>query len=208
MNTKITVLLGALALNAMADNAETIAFTGLFEGQGVDAATSQQYVDCLQSEWLQKGAFALVKTEDIQKIAPSGECNSACGKELGADLVVSGSIAASKFGYVVSLNMLDVNSQTNERIDWNVIGNKKDLLGDGCKNGAGIVYNYQVTPQAKVAVKLPASYNAENTRDRGLQGGINNDLILVKERAQAERSKAMNQKNPDAQGTGGEKGGH
>lgn len=207
MQKKLAFILSAFALPALADQAQTIAFTGLFEGQGVDAATSQQYVDCLQAEWLKKGAFALVKSEEIQSAASGGECGATCGQNLGADLVVSGSIATNKYGYLVSLNMLEVSTGKTERIDWNVIGDKKDLMNDGCKNGAAVVYNYQVTPDAKVAVKLPSNYNAEKSRDHGMEGGVNNDLILVKERAQAERAKAMNQKNPDSKGSGGEKGG-
>lgn len=207
MNGKISLFLGAMSLSVYAESAQSLAFASLLQGPGVDGATAQQYLDCLQAEWRQKAAFELSSAEDVREASQGGECGVECGKILGVDLVVSASLSTSKFGYTVTMNMLEVESGKTDRIDWNVIGTKKDLMLDGCKNGAAVVYNYQVTPDAKVAIKLPAGYNAETARDQGLKGGINNDMILVKERAAAERGKAMNQKNPDSKNTGGEKGG-
>lgn len=214
MRTTLLPLLMCSSL-ALADDSMTAVFLGLVPGNQVDQSLAHQYSDCLRSTMQKRGAISFIDNSTLDKptdlLLSSGTdgcdliCQSALARSVSADYVISGILEKSLTGYRSILQISYADSALKpEKIDWQIIGNDKDLFDDGCKNGGGVIYTYLATPEAKVHLKLPEGYNYEHVRDQAINRSDVYKLVQIL-REKEERNGAMSKKNPDASTSGGEK---
>lgn len=193
----------------------TTVFLGLTPTNGMDKNLAEKYTGCLQGIMQSRGAITFIDNSTLDKsvdlLLSSGadgcdlNCQSALARSANADHVIAGSIEKNQIGFKTTLQIAYADSAKKpEKIDWIIVGKDKDLLGDGCKNGGGVIYNYLATPEAKVKLALPEGYNYEKVRDQAINRG---DVYKLVEqlRAKEARDGAMDQKNKDGATAGGEK---
>lgn len=200
---------------ALAQDSMSALFLGLKPSAELSADLAQKYGNCLRDTMQKRGAFSFldlqsVETDKLQKFQNANDsckldCQSALVRTLGVDYVISGQLEKIAYGYRSSLQIIYADSaKESAQIDWNIVGSEKDLFGDGCKNGGGVIYNYLATPEAKVRLKLPPGYNYELIRDQAINRSDVYKLVQIL-REKEERDGALSKKNPDASKSGGEK---
>ncbi len=174
-------------------------YMGMNAGTGVDASLVQKYSQCIATELRTRGALTLVLPSQ-DKLNQS--CNTSCldqnKQSEGANQALSAEVRKDPNGYKVVLMVST--AQGSYSTDWLVVGDSKALLGDGCKNGAGIIYNSLATPPRKASAK--SNGNAEKIRDRGMSANPNIFGIIEEERAAASRGGAASNTNPDSDKSG------
>jgi hypothetical protein len=194
------VTLGAAALIYAQETVPGVTyFSGLTGTQGVDQTLASQYATCLTKELSSRGAVQLSLASPSEWGAP---CNSNCLQEArqsaGINRAFSGELRKNANGFQAVLRFEGAGvTQT----DWMIIGDTKQLMSDGCKNGAGVIYNALITPPRK-NIQPPPGYQAEVERDRGMNANVDVFEKVEADRAKASRGGASSNTNPDSDKSG------
>jgi hypothetical protein len=200
----------ALGTAAMAMETLDAAYFGLVGADGVSEQVATKYSQCLQNTMSSRGAVAFVASESVldymNNLKSDDGCDRACQSKLAEKLdvegVLSGSLKKNKDGFMTTLQIIRPDSNAKvEIISWQIVGTEKELMADGCKNGAGVVYNYLATPPTVEHPRWPKGFDLVKARESALNKG--DVMKLVEElREEASRGNAMNNTNPDADKSG------